>query len=1701
MPQGNDRLNQIIKALSGIRSESDDVNKALSTILDTLYQLSNSANKLEGAKGFEELGNGAKEVEGVIEKLSGALGVLHKSNITMFNDLGKSIRTVVNDTSRALDKIYELNAAASQTPRAQTFRKTAEQAGLYQNFSGIPPDQQITESIGSAIKSGDVKYIPAPRVLPTEDQAPAVVGQETDKEVLDRWSETIRLHKERTAAAQEAATAEQQLVQTDVTAAEILRDLDTLSDQYSSSMKERAAATQQASTAEQEQIDLLKKEIAARQELARQQAAPPPAEDITGLAGRGTGGDFVPGTNDVRIIRGNQEEINRVLGSGEQLTRRVRDTQQQLTEAWKRSGVELTNFKVDVDAAANSLKVYADIAQQGVTADAFTPEIQGSKIAQQTVDLTSGQIIDPAVQVQRVLKDMGAGAAEFTKIESAVRKAGFAMKDFKRDFGETNDGLRKLQFESVGATGAVSRHSVVLDKGGKIVDTVKSKYEGLSGAISNNVSKVLRWGIAVGLVYGTMNKVRDAISEMITMQDALADVQIVTGRASSELAADLEAVAEAAAETGVTLGEAVGVYRQALQAAGRYSTEAERLARAQTLVTDSLVLARLGNIDTAKALDSLVGALRQSNLEIDQGAKLIDSWVATSKTAKVSLEDLAESFAITAAQASAVGVSTDELNGIIGTIAEVTTLSSTEIGNLGRTLLSSFEAGEAVAALREHGIVVKDVAGEYRDWNDVMQDISDLYQAGAINEKELSAIGRALGGGARRGPQVVAFIKEYSRVNEIAATSAEANGDAADALDIKMDTLSNTVKKLQVALSQLAQTAGAEGGLLSFLTDVVDFSTGAVGAIDGLTDSLGEMVTVLTTLGIASVAISKLDVAGRLGASRLGKGVTGGISGIGMQQQSYWQREMGIEVGKSTGQKFLNFAKAGAPIIGAGIGAGALTYMSTGSAVEGIGAAIGGGIGMYLGGPAGALIGTVIGQKIGSVFQAELDREESRRKLETGELTEVGQIINAIQLEAAGGVGARHALPTDISDPEKLSRALDEWIEVVSSEIDEAPERLQGTFPVIKARETVSVIEDLNNALKENIRATEESTESKEQENEFAERRASIRAEYEPGLDAALDAARTDMITKLGASEISRSDYTRFQQGREIAPGITTNIFDLLEPELDQFGGKSKKTFEELGVDLATALDPRALEYFQDRLSEIAALRTAINDIKNDTTATVSQLSYAAQLESQLAQERRVVAQELNAMIEEAKASLEEIHTPSFTRRPEELTPELANQAMEIAKANQEMYAQMQGLDPGKFAEMADSFVELWEADDRLRELTGVHKLFWDDAVGLALAAAQAMEEAQDQFSVRRLQDVDPGQFGEIQARNRYWIEFLARMRGQTAEQYLGDEGFEENLILGPNNVWQKLLTTNEAMSFTLQDILETEKKQLEGMWNIPEGATFWVPLTSLFYQNQQDGGGVPELPPIDEALVDEIKALKDALAGAGAFAGFDPIEGEAIDDARAQAAQDRKDAEERALNLEDAPGALATRQGNTFIEAIEALSTKADDPRTFLTQALAAIQDVQELGITDEGELDIENAATIGDAISASMTALLVPALASTFKDTFGSKLDEPKEFSIVEDAINQLLDATAPEDVGARAPGEFPGAAESVRLLNTAVSLMTSFVERPPVNISIETGDVTRSIEMTSTVILDGQVLKRWVSNWVATEVNRLSRAQGFS
>jgi hypothetical protein len=160
---------------------------------------------------------------------------------------------------------------------------------------------------------------------------------------------------------------------------------------------------------------------------------------------------------------------------------------------------------------------------------------------------------------------------------------------------------------------------------------------------------------------------------------------------------------------------------------------------------------------------------------------------------------------------------------------------------------------------------------------------------------------------------------------------------------------------------------------------------------------------------------------------------------------------------------------------------------------------------------------------------------------------------------------------------------------------------------------------------------------------------------------------------------------------------------------------------------------------------------------------------------------------------------------------------------LEAARAEQEHYADELGIEPedmvGSVSEWVAHFGNIYEAID------DIHQQF-------VRAQIERWKEAQkeQEFNLQRLRDIEPSQIPELERRVNYWTQFLNRIPGY-AEQ-AEDQDF--NLVLGEENVFHRLTTTQEALRFAIEDLTEVEKKQLEGMWNIPEGATIMVPLQSL---------------------------------------------------------------------------------------------------------------------------------------------------------------------------------------------------------------------------------------------------------------------------
>lgn len=1383
-------------------------------------------------------------------------------------------------------------------------------------------------------------------------------------------------------------------------------------------------------------------------------AAPGQELDITDIAGMET----------IKVISGNAEQLNAVFKNSELMSKRLREAMDILDKEYKEAGISLTDYKLKLDAVNKSIQIQAALKKTIPGPEGLGGEARVTGATREVrLDIGTGEELNRLKEMQAVFKEFGAPVSSINRLNSSLKGMGLTLEDVTHKELQANDGLLRLSFSGKSAAGVVRRQTVLLNKQGEIVSSVKQKYEGLTGAISNNIVKVMNWGIAIGLVYGTFRKFQEAISEMIELESALADIQIITGRSSSEMGDALNQLANAAERTGLTLGQAAQGFESALRASSSAANETERMAMAQQLLADSLVYARLANLDTATAIDTLIGALKQSGIELDNAEGLLDKWVATSKSAKVSLQDLGESFAITAAQAKAVGVDIDELNGIIGAIAEVTTLSSTEIGNLARRMLSALESPTAVAALQEHGIAVKNLEGDYRDWMDVINDLYLAYEAGAISEKQLSAIGKVLGGGVRGGPQVVATVKAWGRQNEIAAASAEASGDAAEALGIKMDTLKGAASDLTVAFSMLAKTLGEDGGLLDFMTKSVDIFTWIIDALSTLTGALGSSTTKVIAFVAAWAAFKKLNLGSRFTQMTAGIGATATTKwgtpferGGSMMQQQYnvmgggftgKSREvtLGTQMKDASG-KFVGGVKGTLgpmmPALGSALGFAAIDYMSGGDATSIVGTGIGAAIGSSFG-PIGALIGSQIGSTIGNFISAEIaqsQREsEIRRKVTRGDEFTGEESFQALLTMAKGtalrlpGVGAveHGAGPIEefgaATKEEVLAWAIE--ARTIGEQREARPDidmplglKKFGEVSTVRGEEQKATLLALIEVLEADIAATKENTEAVEKDAEAAYRteRAGITEQYGPMMQEALKVGQREMISSWTKGESSRAEYTRFLANMQ--------TLETMMPQIQQYAGEglgitSQRDYAEKAVELAK-LDPAALEFLQTFIADL-------NTIDSDMAQLTANTHQWTQLSVLKGEKEAELAEIVLGIINEAADAANKItFDVSYTRRSPDMTMDVQGMLMQKALAQQAEVASELETTPDVLAEQATEFMEI--IDGEIVTFTGIQRSIWNDIVGQWKENLEEMKTAADEaFHVQRLKDVSPEKFGEMEAKNRYWLEYMARIKGMSTQEYVQEEGYTENLIMGPNNVWQKMLTTSEAMNFTLQDILETEKKQLEGMWNIPEGAQFWVPITSLFYQGGEGGGGVPELPPLEP-----IEERPDKV--------FDPKE--AIDEI-VVAAGDKK----------------------------EPILTASDRARAF-----------KEFYIEPEAVAEDDTVSRFSETLAAQFAAFF-PGTFETAKETFAP--------------MDKIIDAL--DEIGAdpleKEPGGLEGVFDSINSLSNSIIQQLQSQQDRPLQISLTEGET--EINLTSTIMLEGNRLTQIVQRIIAAELGRSARSQGYT
>jgi len=443
------------------------------------------------------------------------------------------------------------------------------------------------------------------------------------------------------------------------------------------------------------------------------------------------------------------------------------------------------------------------------------------------------------------------GETGIKNLQTRLESLGVTQVNSIRATRELSNGITSMSVSMTESSGAVVRGTVHMDRFGNVLRDTSRRFRGFADAVGTNIIKVTQWAAATGIVYGIIRQLNQVFKEIIQIQRQLADVQVALGASQGNLNTVFEEALNIANLTSSSVGGVVEAYALAYRATGSYTNEAERLAVTNNLLQESMILSKLAGIDQATALDTLTGALRQVGMELDQGRDLLDKWVFVSRQANVSLDTLAQTYSIVGSTAQGVGIEMEELNALAATLAEATGLSATETGNAIRGIISGFQSATAEQTLARFGLATRDATGQLRDFMDLYLELAKLTQSGVLSDRDISEIAQAVGGGYRRAAQVETLFKNNQRVLQLTAEQAQAGGAATEALEIKMATLESAITRLGNAFTKFAQTLGEEGGFLNVITTIVDAMTGFLNVITELVGGLGKATPAVLAFGAA----------------------------------------------------------------------------------------------------------------------------------------------------------------------------------------------------------------------------------------------------------------------------------------------------------------------------------------------------------------------------------------------------------------------------------------------------------------------------------------------------------------------------------------------------------------------------------------------------------------------------------------------------------------------------------------------------------------------------------------------------------------------------------------------------------------------------------------------------------------------------------
>lgn len=402
---------------------------------------------------------------------------------------------------------------------------------------------------------------------------------------------------------------------------------------------------------------------------------------------------------------------------------------------------------------------------------------------------------------------------------------------------------------------------------------------------------------------------REAIQTVKDLNDATTDLMMATGKSRSAAKNMLNDYRD--------LGNDLRILTlDVAESANEWLRQGKSIEDTTTLIKDSVVLSKVGQIDTSQSTEYLTSAANGYKVAVDDVEGIIDKLASVDLAAAYDSGKLAEAMSKTATSADVAGISMDRLIAMIATVGETTQKSASTVGNSFQTIFSrmrDLKAGNLSSigedgsiedlsnveiVLKELGIQLRSSDGEFRNFQTVLDEVAASW--GKWSSVQQAAAAKAFAG-TRNQENFLVMMENYDKVLKYTEISANSAGMAQQKFqDAYMSSLEAKTNQLKNSLEELAADTITDEMYAGFLdvasaaadvakeTDLIETafaglaSGGATYALTHLIRLLRNTATEITALGGGLSGFTQLLM--QHPAALVAAGVTAVVGAVNMYQ-------------------------------------------------------------------------------------------------------------------------------------------------------------------------------------------------------------------------------------------------------------------------------------------------------------------------------------------------------------------------------------------------------------------------------------------------------------------------------------------------------------------------------------------------------------------------------------------------------------------------------------------------------------------------------------------------------------------------------------------------------------------------------------------------------------------------------------------------